>query len=133
MTTQLNSLMALFQSAAHKLARQPELMKVNTYMMFHQHIVNLTCYFFFFFFFSSVYLDAHIKLVIPHHDYIYPLNQFEDLNILSGIVQKEKIKKYSPSDSLMVWSNLFKNIYIYMYFFRASILECGVPYLQPYD
>lgn len=70
-----------------------------------------------------------MKLVIPHHDYIYPLNEFEDLNILSGIVQKEKIKKYSPSDSLMVWSNWFK-IYIYVCIF-SELPFWNVVY--PYD
>lgn len=56
MTTYLNFLMALFQSAAHKLGRQPELMKVNTYMMFHQCIANLTCCFF-------IYSDVYMKIV----------------------------------------------------------------------
>lgn len=70
MTTYLNSLMALFHSAAHKLARHPELMKVNTYLMLHRCTVSLTCCFFF------IYSDAHMKLVILHDNYKYYLNVF---------------------------------------------------------
>lgn len=70
MTTYLNSLVALFHSTAHKLAWHPELMKVNTYLMLHQRIVSLTCCFFF------KYSDGHMKLVILHRNYKYPLNEF---------------------------------------------------------
>lgn len=108
--------MALFHSAAHKLPKQPELMKVNTYMMFHQHIVNLTCCFFVCLFLFCIFRCPHETYYPPSWLYIYPLNEFEDLNILSGKVQKEKFKKYSPSESLMVWSTLFKKKKEYVFF-----------------
>lgn len=55
MTTYLNSLMALFHSAAYKLDWHPELVKVNTYLMLHQCTVSLTTFFF-------KHSDAHMKL-----------------------------------------------------------------------
>jgi len=63
MTTYLNTLMALFCSAAHKLAWHSELMKVNTHLILHQCVISLTFCFF------SKYSDAHMKLVIIHHNY----------------------------------------------------------------